>query len=55
MHGIMIFPRGDHYRPTITAWTRDLCIFTGCLMKNDKVSFDMTYSYGSKVKAYAFT
>ena len=29
---------------------RDLCTLTGCLMdkteKNNKVSFDMTYSYG---------
>ena len=39
--------RDDHYRLMIATWTCDQCTFnTGHLMeKNDKVSFDMTYSY----------
>ena len=33
----------------IATWTCNLCTLTGCLMeKNDKVGFDMTYSYGFK-------
>ena len=50
MHGIMIFPRDNHYQPTIAMWTRNLCTFTGSLMeKSDKASFDMTYSYGLSI------
>ena len=47
MRRIVTFPSDDHYRLTIATWTRDLCTFAGHLMdKLDKVSFDMTYSYG---------
>ena len=47
MCGIVIVPCDDHYRPTITMWMRDLCTSIGRLMdKTDKVSFDMTYSFG---------
>ena len=47
MHGIVIFPGDDHYRPMIATWMRDLCTFTDHLMeKNDKINFDMTYIYG---------
>ena len=49
MHGIVIFPHDDHYRPMIATWTCDLCSFTGSLMDKtgqDKVSIDMTDSYG---------
>ena len=43
---IMMLPLDDHYRPTIAKWTWDFLYVAGCLMeKNDKVSFDMTYSY----------
>ena len=42
MRGIVIFLRDDHCRPTIATWTCDLCLM------DDKVSFDMTFSYGFK-------
>ena len=32
MRGIMAFPHDDHYRPTITTWTHDLCTFSGRLI-----------------------
>ena len=46
MRRIMIFPCDDHYKLTRTC---DLYTFTSCLMdklvKNNKASFDVTYSY----------
>ena len=33
-------------KPMTATWTRNLCTITGCSV--DKVSFDMTYSYGFK-------
>ena len=32
MHGIVTFPRDDHYRPMNATWMHDLCTFSGCLI-----------------------